>query len=217
MEWVKVHPLSPSALETAGSPGTFREQLQETLKDEQKCEAFIDWMYREFSSEAILSFLEFVQFKKYVMVEIGNTETDPFDFEFYDGMPRSTIIYDTWTVVDTDNGVGVSCSDVPSLSAVVESGSSPTEDPLARSKRIANLLFMKYIDYNSELEINISGRLRDTFLYLDQANYAGMELEQFVTVYDELISEMMKYQAQSYRRFERAYQEDAESPRSLME
>ena len=223
-EWGKMQPLSPAATETAGSSCSFREQLQETLNDEHKCEAFIDWMYREFSSEAILSFLEFVQFKKCIKEVIGETdenstsaETDPFDFEFYDGMPRSTIIYETWTVVDSDNGAGVSMSDVLSLSAVVGSGSSLTEDPSMRAKRIAHLLFAKYIDYHAELEINISGRLRDTFVHLDQSNYAGMELVQFATVYDELISEMMKYQTYSYRRFERAYQEYAESHRSLID
>ena len=65
-------------------------------------------------------------------------------------------------------------------------------------------IFAKLRLSDAELEINISGRLRDTFVHLDQANYEGMELEQFVTVYDELISEMMKYQAESYQRFERA-------------
>ena len=221
-EWNKLD--SPSALQREVSSGNFKEDLQETLKDEQKCEAFIDWMYREFSSEAILSFLEFVQFKKYVKEEIGkkdgkdvSAETGRFDFEFYDEMPRSTIVYDTWSVSNLDDVVASSLVDVPSLSTVLESNSSAAEDVLIRTRRIAHLLFRKYIDYHSELEINISGPLRNKFVKLDETNYAGMELVQFVTFHDDLIYEMMKYQARSYRRFERVYQQQAESPRSLME
>ena len=200
---------SPSTLQSErASSGNFRQNLQETLNDEQKCEAFINWMYREFSSEAILSFLEFVQFKKYIKEEIGDTEksipgkADRFDFTLYHGMPRSTIVYDTWNVEDAH--IASFGATAPSLAGVLESGSSATEDPLIRTKGIAHLLFRKYIDYHAELEINISGPLRNKFVHLEQSNYTGMELMQFATVYNELISEMMKYLSESYRRFDRA-------------
>ena len=85
-----------TALTIQGSSGNFRDKLRETLNDEQKCEAFIDWMYRGFSSEVILSFLELVQFKEFVKEQIGKVcvagDADPYDFALYDGMPKSSII-----------------------------------------------------------------------------------------------------------------------------
>ena len=199
-----------TALTMRGSSGTFREKLRETLNDEQKCEAFIDWMYREFSSEVILSFLEIVQFKQFVKEQIGKIcvagDADPYDFELYDGMPKSSIIYDTFPIHE---GViqGITISSIVavcSLSKDSGSAASPLENPLMRCKQIAHLFFEKYIDYHSEHEINISGPLRNKYVELEQGQYEAMELEQFVTLYDEVIAEMMKYQAESYRRFERA-------------
>ena len=209
MAWKRTASVSPTV--SSEYTGDFRLKLQETLNDEHKCEAFIDWMYREFSSEAILSTLECVQFKQYIKQEIGkidgsdvSTETDRFDFELFDGMPRSTIVYDTWSLVHIEKGNMLSGSDALSLSEAVQSGSSPTDDPLIKAKRIAHILFMKYIDYHAELEINISGSLRNKYVHLDQTNYEGMELEHFLTLHNDLISEMMKYQSQSYRRFSRS-------------
>ena len=200
---------SPSSLSREGSisAGKFRHKLQETLKDEHQCEAFIDWMYREFSSEAILSFLEFVQFRKYVKEEeIGKLcvagDTDPYDFALYDGMPKSTIVHDTSRLDQSFSSL--SKGGVTAMVGDLVTSTSPSDDTLVRCKRIAHLMFKKYIDYHAEHEINISASLRKKFVELEQQQYDGMELEQFVTLYDEVISEMMKYQAESYRRFERA-------------
>lgn len=76
-----------------------------------------------------------------------------------------------------------------------------------RCKRIAHLFFRKYIDYHAEQELNISGPLRNIYFQMEHTKYDGKDLAQFVTVYDDVISEMMKYQSESYRRFERAHQE----------
>ena len=202
-EWNRVKSNSISKLEMKESPGTLTEKLRETLNDEPKCEAFIDWMYREFSSEAILSFLEFVQFKKYIKQEMGETDRmGIFDFELYNGMPQSTIIYDSNRV---DRKTSPSLKDpATTLAAYLESDGKPSEKSLIRCKRIAHLLFEKYIDYHSEHEINISGPLRNNFVELDQKDYHGMDLEQFVSLYDEVLSVMMKYIRQSFGRFERA-------------
>ena len=196
---------STPMLTLKASSGTFKEILQQILNDEQKCEAFVDWMYREFCSEVILSFLEFVQFKKYVKEEIERMsiteDADPYDFTLYDGMPKSTIVYDPYQL---DQTIAHSFHDVvSSISADIESGTGSTDDVLMRCKRIGHLLFEKYIDYHAEHEINISGRLRDKYVNLDQEQYVKMDLEHFTTLYDELISEMLKYQSESYTRFGR--------------
>ena len=205
-----------SELERTESPGTFREKLRETLSDEQKCEAFIDWMYREFCSEVILSFLEFVQFRNYVKAEIRKTDgndvvagdSDPYDFVLYDGMPKSSIIYDSG---QSNEGISQEMTlswlvHVSSLSRDTDSGAAPTENTLIKCKRIAHLFFRKYIEHHSELEINISGSLRNKYVDLEQKEYDGMNVKQFVTLYDKVLAEMMKYQSQSYQRFERANQ-----------
>ena len=198
-------------LQMEHSDGDFRRTLKGLLIDEQKCEAFIDWMYREFSCEVILSFIEFVQFRKFVMDEIKkvdgsdiSADPDPYDFAFYDGMPQSTIIYDSFGFDQI--ALPGHLIDIPSLSADVESETSPTENPLVRCKRIAHLFFIKYINYASHHEINISGRLRNKYVAMERVEYDGMDLEQFVTFYDDVISEMMKYQSESYMRFERENQ-----------
>ena len=212
IDWDEGEPTAK--LKMGVSSGDFRETMHTILMSEQKCEAFVDWMYREFSSEVILSFLELIQFRKFVKEEISKTDgvdidedSDPYDFDLFDGMPQSTIIYDSFQF---DQAVLPShLVDVPSdsvKSADLEFGGSLTQNPLTRCKRIAHLLFEKYIDYDSQHEINISGRLREKYVEMDRIEYEGMDLEQFVTIYDELISEMLKYQSESYMRFERAHQ-----------
>ena len=184
------------------SRGTFQDKLKEILKDEKNCEAFVDWMYREFCGEAMLSFLECVQFRKYVEKEIGKTDgggiggnDDSFDFKLYDGMPKSSIVYDP---VSIDKGG----NDEANLAKYLESGSDTTDIVLMRCRRIADLLFKKYIEKYSEHEINISAQLRHKYADLKEREYDGMGLEQFLTFYDDVISEMIKYQAQSHRRYE---------------
>ena len=213
IEWDAEGPTAKVKMES--SSGDFRGTMQAILMSEQKCEAFVDWMYREFSSEVILSFLEFIQFRKFVKAEIRKTDgvdidedSDPYDFDLFDGMPQSTIVYDSFQF-DQSVPFPSHLVDVPSdsiKSADLDFDGSPTQNPLIRCKRIAHLLFMKYIDYDAQHEINISGRLRDKYVEMERMEYDGMDLKQFVTVYDEVISEMMKYQSESYMRFERAHQ-----------
>ena len=199
-------------LEMQHSSGDFRKTMQLILNDAQKCEAFIDWMYREFSSEAILSFVEFVQFRQFVKEEIGKTDglnitvdSSPYDFALYDGMPKSSIIYDTSRF---DHEMTRSSPvDVSPSSAELSSDTNLPENLLmsSRCKKIAHLLFVKYINYHSEHEVNISGRLRETYVNLEQTEYEGINVVQFVTLYDDVIAEMMKYQSESYMRFEREH------------
>ena len=105
------------SMHSVSSSGTFESRLRDTLNDEDKFEAFINWMYREFSSEAILSFIEFVQFRAYLMNHISTTNTvkttnmmktsdtmkafkttgasdsKRFDYQFYSKMPQSSIVH----------------------------------------------------------------------------------------------------------------------------
>ena len=201
-----------TALDLDHSPGDFRETLQAILIDEQKCEAFIDWLQREFSGEVILSFLEFLQFRKFVKDEIGKTDgmydtgdMDPYDFALYDAIPQSTIVYDTFRIDEGNLQFSAVEVSSPSAAAKIPSTSDIPENPLMRCKRIAHLLFKKYIDYHSEHEINISAKLRNKYFHRNRVQYKTMGLEQFVTLFDDPMAEMMQYQSQSYMRFQRAH------------
>ena len=44
-------------------------------------------------------------------------------------------------------------------------------------KKIAHVLYAKYIAVNSEMEVNISSRLRNKYFHLDQANYSELKGE----------------------------------------
>lgn len=216
-EWKEVSS-SPTVEKRRKSTSSFNETLEEILNDEQKFEAFIDWMYKEFCSEAILSFLEMVQFRKYTKEEINKTDEsdavagdpDPNDFTLYHGMPRSSIVYDSFQTNPKVNSSPTASTrplheQAASLSVDLESVASPKGEPLVDCKRIAHLLFKKYIEHHhAEREINISSQLRKKYVKLEQTEYDGMDLKQFMTVYDDVIAEMIKYQHQSYARFERA-------------
>merc|ERR1719474_644606 len=192
-------------LRAAESSGSFRQKLPEILRDGQQCEALIDWMNREFCSESMLSFLEFVQFRKFVKEEMGKgddtEDSDRYDFELFDGMPKSTIIYDPSRLI-TRRVTPTSSCPAQSLSGYLESGSKSTGNTVLRCKQIAHLFLKKYIEHNSEHAINISASMRNKYVDLEQRDYDEMELTQFETLYDEVIHEMLKYIHQSYKRYE---------------
>ena len=58
--------MTPKSTSKSISKLPLTERLQETLRDEVKFESFIDWMYREFSAEVMLSVIELSQFRAYL-------------------------------------------------------------------------------------------------------------------------------------------------------
>ena len=210
-------------------PVNYLKKLRQTLNDEAKFQTFIDWMHREFSSEVILSFVEFIQFKQWLKEEIRkpggmavSRSADKFDYKFYHKMPRSSIVYDeldekmeitpspkATSPKATKEGVDAPVvsetaslskqRDVYVMNVVLEI--SEDIDTLSRAKRIAHLLFKKYIKDRAEYEINISGVQRDRYTQLNRSKYAGLDLLQFVGLFDELIGEMLMYINHSFFRF----------------
>lgn len=219
------------------APVDYVLKLRETLDDEAKFEAFIEWMYREFSSENILSFIELVQFKQWIKdelrrtgslsdsVETVNTQSDQYDYKLYDKMPKSSIIYEIncgeeegaeESIVETPVAPAIVISETVSLSAnegetgkhivlevpELEDVDTRSRNVQMRARKIAHLFYKKYIKTGSVMEINISGLLREKFKQLDRSRYADLEMVQFITLYDELIGEMMKYISYSFVRFD---------------
>eukprot|EP01084_Bolivina_argentea_P248697 416064_1 len=179
-------------------------KLINTFKTEDMFEGFVQWMYREFSSETILCFIELNQFKQYlinfaktngsynmdtVVLDSNTGHKKQTDYEFYDSIPKSTIIYGNATTTSTPN----------SKSNAVNSGSSTLE--CHDFKQQAHQLFEKYIKLNSELEVNISSNLRNEYYKLDENNY-DMDIVALVTVFDEVIAEMFKFMQQSFVRYQ---------------
>ena len=154
--------------------------LNETLKNEEQFELFIRWMYREFSFEAGLCFIELVQFKEqlidYIKQKDGN-KTQEFDTRYidllYHGVPKSSIVFD----YDLDG------------------------DGMEKFQWIAHLLFEKYVRVDAEFEINICHALRSKYIKLDEQNW-NIELNEFVNVFEKIIVEMFFFMLQSFARYQ---------------
>ena len=189
-----------------------QEQLADYLKDEAKFEVFIDWIYREFSSEILLSFIEFTQFKLFVKealrrkdVENGrhrkgrrslrrvhsttDANGDAMEYVLYDAMPRSSIVHSTkrqvYAMKSSDDSVTVRGQEC---------------DDITHCKHTAHLLYDKYIRNYAELQINISGELRTKFHTLDRTRYEGLSGEGMMRLFDPAMQEMYRYIKQSFVR-----------------
>eukprot|EP01084_Bolivina_argentea_P046829 86249_1 len=152
------------------------------LADELKFEKFLHWMYREFSSETVLSFIEMVQFKEY-LIEIVNKECDNeiicCKYKFYPSMPKSSIVYDDYkTDCNVDHDV----------------------ENLTKYQRIASRLYCKYIQEFTQYQINISGNLRNKYERHHVSNWI-LDEKDLIYVFDEAVDEMFYLMLQSFNRF----------------
>lgn len=187
---------SPKAM----SPRSLMEiKMRETLKDERRFEVFIDWMYREFSSEVMLSVIELVQFKQYLKDCGLITDTDNEEgVNFYRKMPRSTIVYG----VPTLRSISMLKSD--------SAGDEETGVDEVNSNQwgcIGSALYEKYIERHSELEVNISFGLRRRWEKLHLTRYPESGVEEFASVCDSVVEEMLKYVRESFDRFDIQHRE----------
>merc|ERR1711971_239751 len=97
--------VSPRAIEMSATRsdvsmryhGAFHMELLATLKNEQQFERFIQFMFRDFSSEAMLGFIEMVQFKECFVKEMQfNEELDCiYMHSLYENVPKSSIVYNS--------------------------------------------------------------------------------------------------------------------------
>eukprot|EP01084_Bolivina_argentea_P073917 134103_1 len=156
-------------------------RLYEIFKYENKFETFVQWMYREFSSESVLCFITCVQFKGY-MVDCLENDTNYMDYKylnmFYNNIPESTIVFGNCLNDDTIN--------------------------IETFKNIAHLVYEKYIKYDSELEINIAAKLRKKYIRFDESKW-NMESKELINVFDSVIHEMFMFMRNSFIRYERQY------------
>eukprot|EP01084_Bolivina_argentea_P046827 86245_1 len=155
------------------------EMLKIVLCNELQFEAFLHWMYREFSSETVLSFIEMVQFKEYI-IDIINKESDSetiyCKYRFYETMPKSSIVYNDYKYDNVDVENQTKC------------------------QRIASRLYCKYIQEFTQYQINISGNLRDKYQRQHESNWI-LDGKDLVYVFDEAVDEMFYLMLQSFNRF----------------
>lgn len=171
------------------------DKLRETLQDELRFAPFIDWMYREFSSEVMLSVIEFSQFQDYLKTIAGTVdsigvmatnETLGKGIVFFDTMPRSSILR----------------REMPSEDVEHETDAKRNNQKDEHVRRSARALYEKYIRRHCELEINISSILRTRWDLMDCRNYPRKDWTELGNMTDEVVKEMMKYIRQSFLRFD---------------
>ena len=93
----------------------------------------------------------------------------------------------------------------PSSISLLQSTSSDEANiecqTIEETKIIAHKLYHKYIEIESEFELNISATLRQRYDTLDNDNW-NMEIHEMVKVFDDIIDEMFLLMLQSHFRFE---------------
>eukprot|EP01084_Bolivina_argentea_P295583 508933_1 len=152
-------------------------RLYDVFKNEEKFELFVQYMYREFSEECVLCCIEYVQFKQYMVHCQMKNSMDDSGYKyinlFYNNIPKSSIVF----------GKNVYVFNVD------------------RCTEIAEVLYQKYINYDSEFEVNIAANLRRKYVRLAGKNW-NIEIDEFINVFDALINEMFLFMRNSYIRYE---------------
>lgn len=173
-------------------------KLMKVLQSEDQFEDFMQWMSREFSSEVLLSVIEFSQFKTYLMQYDKREDDEQIlkGIKFYRKMPRSFIVH---------NGVD-SESDITAIEAD-GNGQETRRGTINEAERIrvigiAAALYVKYLDRRAELELNVSYSLRCRWEELHFRNYPKEDIGRLIDVVDKVIIENLNYVKQSFIRFD---------------
>lgn len=205
-------------------------RLREILGNQEEFESFVIWMYREFSSESVLAFIELVQYKQYIIMYIQQKEPEidistidiGCQYRLYDKIPKSSMIWDSTNLTKrksqykSKNKEEIASSSPSDSNEVISTVfpldiKSPQDDEskldqepvMSEPQEIAKKLYNKYIRREAELEVNISSALKRRY---SDYNENGWKLENGVkdllTVYDDVIETVFAFMRQSYIRFE---------------
>lgn len=152
-----------------------KQKVFEILKDQKQFERFIQFMFRDFSSEAMLGYIEMVQFKERFVgeMEINENIVCPYMNLLYVNVPKSSIVY----------------------------GVDSNKNGIEKMKVIASKLCEKYIHAGSEYEVNIAWRLRTKIVSLNDSDW-NLDLKNFVSIFDEVLDDLFRFMRQSFERFD---------------
>ena len=198
-----------------------KRRLLATFRSKQDFELFIGHIYREFSHETILSYIEMVQFKECVSAYIRRRHLSFADDDevstFYEKIPKSSIVFPRESQVEMQTTRA--SQKIKRLSRMASASTDgPADDPeihsndddfgvdvdvCARFKQAAHLLHEKYIAPYSPFEVNLSCALRKRYSDLDRSHYANLDVFMLANLFDAAKEEMLKYIWQSFLRFDR--------------
>ena len=177
-------------------------RMDQAMQDVDVFEDVMHWMHREFCAESMLCFIELVQWKQAMAHLVDPTdESMRCKYVLNESVPRSSIVQAA-LVNKSEAHHGESKVLLPGSSPAVES-EQDTLAAMMRMRSAAQLLYDKYIVVGAELEVNISGMLRDQFREVQRTywNINGLEL---VKVFDPLLLAMRQQITNSFVRFENA-------------
>ena len=158
------------------------KMLDDMLGDEGLLEKFATHLNQEFSLECLLSFIELTQFKQHFnMIYFG--KNDGKVYTFGDLELKSDIVYDTIGSFDNKS----------------------KEEIILDFKKIARLLYLKYIKEWCELEVNVSGRTRRELYEMMEEEQAWMDnkdmtADRMPCVFEDVCREMFKLMGHSFKR-----------------
>ena len=169
------------------------DDVRAILKDESFLNRFADHLITEYSTECLLSLIEFQQFKQRVIDKLKVKETSGKDVwvEFSGTIPQSDIV----------NGQQKTCTTtaVVPVDTVVRVD-TPPESTVWMQKACA--LYEKYVKVGSEFEINIPSKMRlalqESMSDEERYNMSAVEL---AMVFDGAMVEMLRLLQYSVVRF----------------
>eukprot|EP01084_Bolivina_argentea_P258720 436295_1 len=193
-----------SHIKSASSISIQNVNLKQILTHPKAFDLFTWHLQYEFSIECILSFTEFVQFQEllfqYIQIHKDKDNDDEFDGRMWfddvklpSNVPKSFIVWYDSVTLKEKNYMNIDRKDFINI---------------AQYK--AYLLYVKYIDYGSELQINIShkirSRLRQLFSNTDiNGNWMyndNISLKDLLILFDDICDQLYSLLNSAYDRFQ---------------
>ena len=168
----------------SGGQLPIKEQLINTLQNEQQFELFMEHISNEFSSDLLLCFVECNQYKQMFANKQTTGEVHKF-YKLYPAIPLSSLIHD-----HLDENINEERRQVVCM------------------KKCALALYTKYIEVGSHYEINISSPLREKYSeimddcvsWMDAGN-EETDIKEVIDLFDPIIEEMFHLMTQIYVRY----------------
>merc|ERR1719229_944790 len=168
-----------------------------TLVDMFQCgerfEKLMTWLFKEFNYELGLFLVEIIQFKQYMVQHLipNDTQRTGVDGDAEHSIP-SVSRYQRY--LDC-------CNDSMPRSAIIRrTHALTTMNQIAKCRRMAQLLFEKYIAVGAEFMLNVEGATRTRFTRLAATNWQ-MSNEEFVVLYDNMIEMMLGLAGDTFLRY----------------
>lgn len=206
--------------------------LFEVMEHSKAFHLFMHFVATEFSMECLLSFVEFVQFKQWMIRHLRVTRTEDAIKQksielFHSLRDRTSSLTKSEIAVDLHYGSNGQNEDdggflniefpanVPKSRIVFDEDYDLTTNKFTdRSKHKIYKLYSKYIRKDSELEINISGRSRhalavmmdDYDQWMNDHKYDNLDAVFLMHILDKCIEQMYDLLTASYRRFKHSSQ-----------